>query len=58
MYTYDAVKLYAMAAHKVLEHNGDIRNGTKIVETIIEMGKYYSDIQGTEVSHEICEAVT
>ncbi len=50
MYTYDAVKLYAMAADEVLKKNGNIRNGTDIVQTIIQMGKYKSDIQGVMVN--------
>ena len=50
IYTYDAVKLYAQAAHEVLSKGGDVRNGTDIVQTIIRMGKYMSDIQGIEVN--------
>jgi hypothetical protein len=49
IYTYDAVKLYAQAAHQVLVKGGDVRNGSDIVQTIISMGKYMSDIQGIEV---------
>ncbi|XP_056019225.1 receptor-type guanylate cyclase Gyc76C-like isoform X2 [Ostrea edulis] len=34
-YLYDAVWLYAKTAHKILEHGGDIRNGTHIIESLI-----------------------
>jgi hypothetical protein len=51
IYTYDAVKLYAQAAHEVLSKGGDVRNGTDVVQTIIRMGKYMSDIQGIAVSN-------
>ncbi|XP_062588637.1 receptor-type guanylate cyclase Gyc76C-like [Saccostrea cucullata] len=34
-YLYDAVWLYARSAHKILEQGGDIRNGTKIIENLI-----------------------
>ena len=50
VYIYDAVKLYALAAHEILEHDGDPRNGTKIVETITQLGRYPSDIQGINVT--------
>ena len=50
VYIYDAVKLYALAAHDILEHNGDPKNGTKIVETITQLGRYPSDIQGINVT--------
>ena len=50
VYIYDAVKLYALAAHEILEHDGDPRNGTKVVETITQLGRYPSDIQGINVT--------
>ena len=50
VYIYDAVKLYALAAHDILEHDGDPKNGTKIVETITQLGRYPSDIQGINVT--------
>ena len=50
IYTYDAVKVYALALHKTIEARGDVCNGTEIVRTIIQMGSYPSDIQGINVS--------
>ena len=52
VYTYDAVKVYALSVHKILQKQGDICNGTDIVQTIIKMGSYPSDIQGINVSRE------
>ena len=40
------------AAHDVLSKGGDVRNGTDIVQTIIRMGSYMSDIQGIEVKEQ------
>ena len=51
IYTYDAVKVYAMAVDQILRRNGDICNGTEVVRTIIEMESYPSDIQGINVSN-------
>lgn len=34
-YLYDAVMLYAKAAHKVIEEGGNITNGTAIIENIL-----------------------
>ena len=50
VYTYDAVKVYALSIHKILQRQGDICNGTDVVQTIIKMGSYPSDIQGINVS--------
>ena len=50
VYTYDAVKVYALSIHKILQRQGDICNGTDVVQTIINMGSYPSDIQGINVS--------
>lgn len=50
VYTYDAVKVYALAVDKILRRNGDICNGTEVIQTIIEMGSYPSDIQGINVT--------
>ena len=50
IYTYDAVKVYALALHRILQRQGDVCNGTDIVQTIIEMGSYPSDIQGINVT--------
>ena len=50
VYTYDAVKVYALSVDKILKRQGDICNGTEVVETIINMGSYPSDIQGINVS--------
>lgn len=50
VYTYDAVKVYALAAHKIISSGGDIRNGTEVVETIIKMRTYPSDILGINVT--------
>ena len=50
VYTYDAVKVYALAAHQIMQRNGDVCNGTDLVKTIIDMGSYPSDIQGINVS--------
>lgn len=36
-YLYDAVWLYARTAHKILEQGGDIRNGTLIIENLINV---------------------
>ena len=50
IYTYDAVKVYAMALHEILSGNGDICNGSHVVRTIIDMRTYPSDIQGINVT--------
>ena len=53
IYTYDAVKVYALALHRILQRQGgggNVCNGTDIVQTIIEMGSYPSDIQGINVT--------
>ena len=50
IYTYDAVKVYALALHQILERQGNVCNGTDVVQTIIEMGSYPSDIQGINVT--------
>ena len=50
VYTYDAVKVYALSVDKILKRQGDICNGTEVVQTIIDMGSYPSDIQGINVS--------
>ena len=47
---YDAVKLYAETADKVLKSGGDLRNGTLVIETMIKEKKYRSDILGIDVS--------
>ena len=49
-YIYDAVKLYAQAADEVIKNGDDIRDGKKIIDTIIQRETYYSDIQGKVVS--------
>ena len=49
VYTYDAVKVYALAIDQILQKSGDICNGTDVVQTIIKMGSYPSDIQGINV---------
>ncbi len=51
-FMYDAVKVYALAAHEVLETRGDLRNGTDVVRRIVgrEGGFVYrSDIMGLDV---------
>ena len=58
IYTYDAVKVYALALHQILQKQGDICNGTDIVQTIIQMGSYPSDIQGINVRLHILHAIT
>ncbi|XP_045214115.2 receptor-type guanylate cyclase Gyc76C-like [Mercenaria mercenaria] len=47
-YLYDAVMLYAKAAHQHLEEGGDITNGTAIIQKIL--GSNYVGIQGF-ISH-------
>jgi len=37
------------AAHTVLSKKGNVYNGTEIVQTIIQLGKYSSDILGIDV---------
>ena len=48
-FLYDAVKMYAEAAHVVIEAGGDLRDGQEIVRTIINRGEYHSDFQGKNV---------
>ena len=51
VYTYDAVKVYALAAHQVISNGGDIRNGSEVVKAIIKMRSYPSDILGINVNN-------
>ena len=50
VYIYDAVKLYALAVHEIMQSGQDPRNGTEVIQTIIKLGKYPSDIQGINVT--------
>jgi len=34
-YLYDAVMLYAKAAHTIIQKGGNITNGTAVIETIL-----------------------
>ena len=44
-YAYDAVKIYAEAAHEVIEAGGDHRDGRVVTRAIIEKRQYFFDIQ-------------
>ncbi|XP_048763359.2 receptor-type guanylate cyclase Gyc76C-like [Ostrea edulis] len=44
-YLYDAVILYAKAAHKLIESGGEITNGTAIIHSLLN--QTYESIQGT-----------
>ncbi len=51
-FMYDAVRVYAQAADKVLRGGGDLRNGTQVVAAVIGDGHgsdYHSDLMGEKV---------
>lgn len=48
-FLYNAVKVFAAGADEVLREGGDLRNGGRVVQSIINTGSYRSDIQGIDV---------
>lgn len=45
---YDAIKIYARSVAKIINSGGDFRNGTAVLEKIIN--QTYNSLQGFDVS--------
>ena len=48
-FMYDAVLLYAIAAHRVLAQGGDLTNGTEVIDQILNR-TYFSTLQNANIT--------